>query len=132
MDLATLLPINNPTDLDPLARQMYEHIRNNGSPAEVHIILEMSVAFQIILRPGAQEQVQLLAVGAGLYFPEDWREDLKAAFGVPAECRPDFNIIRRYYALKWTWTEVERPQQLALALPGLAEASRANNYKAEL
>lgn len=128
--------ITTPAEIERLAAQMIERQQRSGLAEEQPVILhpeysglDYDTVYTIILRPVPGGKMQLLTTNYGRHWPMPRRAELAAAFGVPAEERPDFAILKGWQVTKWSWTPATIKQINFLPAVGSIMPPRANNYQ---
>lgn len=127
--LPTPFPITTPSDLARLAAEMRAHVAATEGVASRVVCLGHQ-SFQVMLRPGPDNQIQLATIGQGYRFPDAWLGELRAAFGVPDGTLMVYDLVKRHEVVKWTWVEAG-PEPLQMSLAGMEVESKSNHYERE-
>lgn len=126
--LPTPFLITTPADLHRLAGAMRTHVAATEGVAS-RVVCLAHQTFQLILRPGPQNQIQLLVSAAGYRFPDDWLPELRRAFGVPDGTMMVYDLVKRVHqVVKWTWVEAAEAEPVQMSFAELGEAESKSGY----
>lgn len=128
--------ITTPADLARLAAEMRRHVAANEGVASRVVCLGRQ-SFQLMLRPGPQNQIQLLLISSSFHpssliphpFEDAWLPELRAAFGVPDGTLMVYDLVKRHEVVKWTWVEAVEAEPVQMSLAGMEMESKSSYYE---